>query len=83
MSELLINLEENEHQVYLEVTDILLRIIDNVLKSPRNPKYRRLRLGNDIVSNKLIPAIGAMECLFHLGFEEVNLLFVLTSSGKF
>lgn len=72
MSELLKSLEENEHQVYLEVTDILLRIIDNVLQSPKNPKFRRLRLGNDIVSNKLIPAIGAMECLFKIGFEEVS-----------
>ncbi|XP_065226688.1 peptide-N(4)-(N-acetyl-beta-glucosaminyl)asparagine amidase [Planococcus citri] len=78
MSELLLKtLEENEHEVYLEVTDILLRIIDNVLNSPRNPKFRKLRLGNDIVSNKLIPAIGAMECLFHLGFQEADDALVL------
>lgn len=65
-------LEENNEDVYREVFDILLKILDNVIKAPANVKYRKLRLSNEIVSNKLIPAIGALECLFEFGFLEVR-----------
>lgn len=65
------SLEENDRYVCLEVSEILLKVLDNILKAPQNPKYRKLRLQNEIVSKKLLPAIGAMECLFAFGFEEV------------
>lgn len=69
-------LEENNGDVYKEVFDILLKVLDNVIKAPENIKYRKLRLSNEIVSNKLIPAIGALECLFDFGFQEVcNILY--------
>ncbi|KAK7576058.1 hypothetical protein V9T40_012344 [Parthenolecanium corni] len=65
-------LEENNGDVYKEVFDILLKVLDNVIKAPENIKYRKLRLSNEIVSNKLIPAIGALECLFDFGFQEAD-----------
>lgn len=63
-------LEENPEDVYLETTSVLLKLVDNVIKDPSNPKYRNIRLGNPIVANKLLPAVGAMECLFEMGFQE-------------
>jgi peptide-N4-(N-acetyl-beta-glucosaminyl)asparagine amidase len=65
-------LEENPEDVYLETTSVLLKLVENVIKNPSNPKYRNIRLGNSTVANKLLPAVGAMECLFEMGFEEVS-----------
>jgi peptide-N4-(N-acetyl-beta-glucosaminyl)asparagine amidase len=65
-------LEENPEDVYLETTSVLLKLVDNVIKNPSNPKYRSIKLGNPTVSSKLIPAVGAMECLFEMGFQEVS-----------
>ena len=64
-------LEENPESIYLEISSVLLRLAENVIKDPSNPKYRSLRLGNPTVANKLLPAVGAMECLFEMGFQEV------------
>jgi len=47
-------------------------LANNVIANPTNPKYRSVRLANPLVANTLVPAIGAMECLFEMGFEEVS-----------
>lgn len=65
-------LEENTQALYLETTSLLLKLVDNIIKNPSNPKYRCIRLGNPTVANKILPAVGAMECLFEMGFQEVS-----------
>ncbi len=62
---------ENPPQEALETADVLLKLANNVLNHPDNPKYRKIKVGNAIVSTKLLPVSGAMECLFEMGFEEV------------
>lgn len=66
------SLEENPPEVYLKVTDLILKLIDNVLRYPSDPKYRKLKLANKLVSTVIMPSIGAMECLFEIGFQEVS-----------
>lgn len=66
------DLEENSFDIYCKVSSIILKLLDNIIKEPTNPKYRRLRIGNATVSGTLLPAIGAMECLFYIGFKEVK-----------
>ncbi|PSN55935.1 Peptide-N(4)-(N-acetyl-beta-glucosaminyl)asparagine amidase [Blattella germanica] len=75
-----LSLEENPEELYLETTSVLLRLVDNVIKDPSNPKYRSIRLGNPTVANKLLPAVGAMECLFEMGFKEGEDSLVLPSN---
>ena len=51
---------------------LLIRLANNVLENPLEMKYRRLRVGNPIIESKLLPLVGAMECLFEMGFKEVR-----------
>ena len=64
--------EENPADEALSAADVLLKIANNILNNPDNQKYRTLKVANAIVSSKLLPVSGAMECLFEMGFEEVN-----------
>lgn len=68
-------LEENANEVYLECTEVLIGIAKNVLNQPYNTKFRSISLGSSVVANKLLPANGAMECLFEMGFKEVFILY--------
>ena len=63
---------ENPRDVFLDVTNLLLRFANNVLNDPENIKYRQIRVGNPIVEKRLLPINGTMECLFEMGFEEVR-----------
>ena len=63
---------DNDKNVVLEASEILLTFANNVLNSPDTDKYRRIRVGNPVVTTKLLTASGAVECLFDMGFEEVN-----------
>jgi len=65
------SLDENNVNIRYEARQALLDICHNVLKSPHDDKSRELRLDNEIVIEKLLPAVGAMECLFDIGYIEV------------
>ena len=64
----------NENSVvdFLQASDILLKFAGNVLNKPDEQKFRKIRLSNPVVENKLLPVSGALECLFEMGFEEVT-----------
>ncbi|EZA49839.1 Peptide-N(4)-(N-acetyl-beta-glucosaminyl)asparagine amidase [Ooceraea biroi] len=64
------SLDENEADVRNEARRALLSICRSVLGSPSDDKSRELRLDNEVVTEKLLPAIGAMECLFDVGYVE-------------
>lgn len=70
-SKSIVALEDNPPDVYLESTEVLLRVARNILKEPSNPKYRSISLGSTVVTTKLLTASGAIECLFEMGFQEV------------
>ena len=62
---------ENSPELFQQASEIILKFANNVIKQPDNAKYRRIRIGNPIVMEKLFPVIGAVECLFQMGFQEV------------
>ena len=66
--------EDNPQELFLEAARILLKFADNVINNPNEPKYRKIRLGNPMVENKLLPVSGALECLFEMGFIEVSIV---------
>ncbi|KAK3866513.1 hypothetical protein Pcinc_027958 [Petrolisthes cinctipes] len=64
------SLLDNDPQVMEEAVNLLLKIADNILKEPENKKYRQVSLKNKQVNRFLIPAVGALEVLFLMGFQE-------------
>ncbi|OXU22370.1 hypothetical protein TSAR_007728 [Trichomalopsis sarcophagae] len=63
-------LQENQEDVKKEAHQILLKLCNNILKHPQDLKYRKIKIDNPVVSSKLLPAAGAIECLFEAGFVE-------------
>ncbi|OWF52816.1 peptide-N(4)-(N-acetyl-beta-glucosaminyl)asparagine amidase-like [Mizuhopecten yessoensis] len=61
---------DNGKEDFLTASDILLKFADNIINHPNDPKYRKIRLSNPTVENKLLPVSGALECLFEMGFIE-------------
>ena len=65
-------LAENSQDVFMQTSEVILRILRNVIKDPKNPKYRKLRVSTSVFMDKLLPVDGAMDCLLSLGFQEVS-----------
>ena len=63
-------LSDNSPQVFKDATEILLKLIANILRDPQNLKFRRIRLSNAKIETMLLNANGAFETLFSIGFEE-------------
>lgn len=67
----ILNLEGDNNAMYTESVKILLRILDNVIREPQNDKYRKIRLENTIIKEKLLRLNGVRELLQKIGFIEV------------
>lgn len=64
-------LKENDEQVRNDAENVLLTVCQNILSHPNDKKFREVRLDHPLVTAKLLPALGAIECLFDIGFVEV------------
>ncbi|XP_043518804.1 peptide-N(4)-(N-acetyl-beta-glucosaminyl)asparagine amidase [Frieseomelitta varia] len=65
-------LKENEEQVRNDAENALLTVCQNILSHPNDKQYREVRLDNPMVTTKLLPALGGIECLFDIGFVETT-----------
>lgn len=65
-------LEENcDVDVYSNGVNIILKLLENVIREPHNLKYRKIRLENQTIREKVLCLNGARELLENIGFEEV------------
>ena len=55
---------------YCSVLDTLIKITQNLLKTPVNPQHLRINLGNPVVRKKFAGFKGAVELLKFCGFRE-------------
>lgn len=65
-----------------EAAGILVRIANNILREPLNPKFRRLKVSNKIVTEKLLIVDGAMQCLIAMGFRDAEDAFLLDPEAE-
>ncbi|CAG0894471.1 unnamed protein product [Darwinula stevensoni] len=63
-------LMENPSEVLEAAKETLITIVRNILHNSGDERYRRIRLSNPLVEGKLLPAAGALEFLFEIGFQE-------------
>ena len=73
-------LRENTEEVKRDAGDILVKLLSNIVAAPNNMKYRQIKLANKTIEEKLIPASGAFEILFSIGFEEAEDKLILPVS---
>lgn len=65
-------LSQNDQETFISVANILLRFANNILKAPGNVRYRSIKLSNELFMTKLLPVNGAVDCLFTMGFKEMD-----------
>jgi hypothetical protein len=57
---------------------LLTTVLQNVVKSPGEPKYRALKKANKHVAAKILPCRGALQLLTACGFRNVNEVLMMT-----
>lgn len=67
----ILKLQTNSKEVFDEVTRLLMKIADNILKEPTNLKIRKLQKNNATIAKKILSIKGGLDCLLTMGFEEV------------
>ena len=73
---------ENDRQVMIDAVRVLIKCADTILRHPSEPKFRRLPVANSKVQQCLLPAYGAIECLFEMGFVESDDHFLLPEAAS-
>ena len=73
---------DNDPKTFQDAKEILIKLINNILRDPQNVKYRRIRLSNPKVESMLLNANGAFEILFSVGFEEDTDALILPLSAS-
>lgn len=66
----------------IDAVTVLIKCAANILESPTEPKFRRVPVANSKFQQCLLPAYGAIECLFEMGFVESDDHFVLPDAAS-
>nr|XP_022907320.1 peptide-N(4)-(N-acetyl-beta-glucosaminyl)asparagine amidase-like [Onthophagus taurus] len=77
LQQVLSMLKQNTKEHYKEVERLLEKVINNILKDPKNVKLRTLKKSNVTVSQKILKSPGGVECLKLMGFQESDSDFTL------
>ncbi|XP_053684996.1 peptide-N(4)-(N-acetyl-beta-glucosaminyl)asparagine amidase [Sabethes cyaneus] len=68
---LVLSLERaNGKESYVTGVETLLRLLDNIIREPQNPKFRSVRLENQTIKAKLLSVGGMRELMAEIGFVE-------------
>lgn len=77
------NLEMNSKEVYLKASEILLKLLKNIVDNPDNQTYKSIRVTNPNISSNLLNALGAEECLIKIGFVKVCKTLISKENNNF
>eukprot|EP00123_Amoebidium_parasiticum_P007130 comp17898_c0_seq1/m.18144 comp17898_c0_seq1/g.18144 ORF comp17898_c0_seq1/g.18144 comp17898_c0_seq1/m.18144 type:complete len:425 (-) comp17898_c0_seq1:14-1288(-) len=62
----------NEPEAYKTAFGLIERYIDNILKNPTEPKYRKIKVGNKVFQEKVFPVVGHDGVLEACGFIQTT-----------
>ena len=71
------DIKSNSIDICFRIVNVLLKLINDIINHPNQPKFRRLYLDGDAIQNNLLPFAGAMEFLFEIGFIDDGISLVL------
>lgn len=71
------DIKSNSIDICFQILNVLMKLIDDIINHPYQPKFRRLCLNSEIIQNNLLPFTGAMEFLFEIGFIDDDNYLVL------
>jgi len=71
------DIKSNNVDIRFRVVNVLLKLLNDIINHPNQPKFRRLYLNGDVIQNDLLPFSGAMEFLFEIGFIDDGISLVL------
>lgn len=52
-----------------ETITMMIKIVDNIMKHPKDEKYKKINLGNNKIKEKIVRPLGALKFFEFLGFE--------------
>ena len=59
----------NTFEVCRDLLGVVVKIIDNVVANPDDPKYRKMKLSNAAIKRKIVETAGGLELMRALGFK--------------
>lgn len=65
-------LKQNSGEKLLEGVQILIKLLENIVREPDNPKFRTINLENKIIKNKLFSLDRIVQFLETIGFVQVS-----------
>ena len=69
----LAQVEKNNPGIMQTSAEQLITILSNIAADPAEKKYRKLKLTNRLIAEKVMPAKGAKSLLLAVGFAQVRL----------
>ena len=67
---LIVMKETNEELPVMHALDILMKLVHNILKSPQEEKFRKIKKTNKTIATKLLGVDGMHDLLLALGFDD-------------
>lgn len=64
------DLKSHSYDICFQVVNVLLKLLNDIVNHPYQPKFRQIYLDSSIIQNNLLPFAGAMEFLFEIGFVD-------------
>lgn len=61
-------MKNNSIDVCFQVVNIILKLLNDIMRHTYQPKFRRIYLESNIVQNDFLSYAGAMKFLFEIGF---------------
>ncbi|CAG9800040.1 unnamed protein product [Chironomus riparius] len=74
-------LEKSPKTVYIGSVTICLKLLDNIIKNPKEEKFRKFKKSNPKIANEMLILEGIEELFLDIGFELDTNEFVLRRGG--
>lgn len=72
MEKLVKNMKSSVGKKFIESCNVIVKVCENIIKEPKNEKYRWMKKSNKKIKALISGKKGAMKMMLHLGFIETK-----------